>query len=90
MDSPHDILALLPDSESIESTFRSVETKPMLDDDLSETHAQTEITIILSGNLSWTLLMITILLNELDDTWSQGAKAGVLQSSSLRDDSTGV
>jgi hypothetical protein len=30
--------------------------------------------------------MITILLNELDDTWSRGATARVLQSGSRHDD----
>jgi hypothetical protein len=59
----------------------------MLDGDLWVTYARAGITIIPSGNLSWTLLMITILLNELDDTWFRGATARVLQSSSRRDDS---
>jgi hypothetical protein len=86
MDPPHNILALLPDSQPIESTFRSVETKPMLDGDFWWTHARTGITIIPSGNLSWMLLMITILLNELDDTWLHGGAARVLQSASRRHD----
>jgi hypothetical protein len=82
----HDILAILPDSEPIESTFRSVQTKPMLDGDFSATHARTGITIIPSGNLSWMFLMITIRFNELDDTWSRGPTACVLQSGSRRDE----
>jgi hypothetical protein len=61
MDPPHDILALLPDSEPIKSIFRSVEMKYMLDSDLWGTHAQIRMTIVLSGNLSWTLPRITIL-----------------------------
>jgi hypothetical protein len=32
------------------------------------------------------LLMITILLNKLDDTWSRDATAHLLQSGSCRDD----
>jgi hypothetical protein len=51
MDPPYDILALLPDSQPIESTFRSVETKSMIGGDLWGTYARTGITIILSGNL---------------------------------------
>jgi hypothetical protein len=46
MDPSHDIPAVLPDSEPIESTFRSVETKPILDGDLWGTHVRTGITII--------------------------------------------
>jgi hypothetical protein len=57
MNPPHDILAFLPDSEPIESTFRSVETKSMLDGDLCGTYGRTGITIIPSGNLSWTFLI---------------------------------
>jgi hypothetical protein len=64
VDPPHDVITLLPDSELIGPAFRSVETKTMLDGDLWGTHAQTRITIIPSGNLWWTLLMSTILLNE--------------------------
>jgi hypothetical protein len=70
-ETPHDILEFLPDFEPIESTFRSVKTKTMLDRDIWGTHTRTGITIIPSLNLSWTLRMITILLNELDDTWSR-------------------
>jgi hypothetical protein len=51
MHPPHEILALMPDSEPLESTFRSVETKHMLDGDLWGTHARTGISIIPSGNL---------------------------------------
>jgi hypothetical protein len=51
----------------------------------SEGHTRTGITIIPSGNFSWIRLMITILLNELDDKWSPGATACVLQSGSRRD-----
>jgi hypothetical protein len=58
----------------------------MLDDNLWGTQARTGIAIIHSGNLSLTLLMITILLNELDDTWSLGATARVLKSGCHRDD----
>jgi hypothetical protein len=58
----------------------------MFDGDLWGIHARTGITIMPSGNLSWTPLMITIFLNELDDTWSRGATARVLQSDSHRDD----
>jgi hypothetical protein len=86
MDHPHDVLALLPDSEPIESTFRSVETKAKLNGDLWGTHARTRIIIFPSGNLSSTLLMIIILLNEWDDTFSRGAKAHVLQGRFRRDD----
>jgi hypothetical protein len=86
MDHPHDILAPLPDSEPIESNFRNVETKSMLDGGTWGTHVRTGTTIIPGGNLSWTLLRIIILLNELDDTWSRGATARVLQSGSRRDD----
>jgi hypothetical protein len=53
---------------------------------LWEIQARTTITIIPSGNLSWMLLMMTILFNELDDTWSRGATARVLQNGSRRAD----
>jgi hypothetical protein len=59
--------------------------KRILDGDLGRTRAQTATTNILTANLSWTLLMIIILLNELDDTWSRGATACVLQRGSRRD-----
>jgi hypothetical protein len=85
LDPHHDVLTLLPDSEPIESTFRSAETKVMLDGGLWGTHTRTGITIISSGNLARAFLMIAILLNELDDTWSRGATARVQQSGSLRD-----
>jgi hypothetical protein len=86
MNPPYNILALLLDSEPITSTFRSVETKPILDGDVWGPHARTGITIVPTDNLSWTLLMITILFNESDGTWSRGATAGVRQGGSHRDD----
>jgi hypothetical protein len=52
VDPPHDILALMPDSEPIKSTFRSVETKPMFDANLWGTYTRTGITSIPSGSLS--------------------------------------
>jgi hypothetical protein len=52
MDSLHPFLTLLTDSKPIESTFRSVETKSMLDGDLLGIHARIEIIITPSGLLS--------------------------------------
>jgi hypothetical protein len=72
MNPVSDILPCLPDPKPTEALFQGPITKPMIDADADawEARAFLGISVTPSGNLSWTIPLATILLNELDETWS--------------------
>jgi hypothetical protein len=73
MDIADDLVPFLPPFQPSEPTFHSVEAILALIVDIWGIRVPVKLSVTSSGNLPWTLRMITILLNEFCVTWSRGA-----------------
>jgi hypothetical protein len=87
MDTFDNYIPILESSIPIESGFRGLQTHSMLDADLFGARAPIGIPIFPSGDLSWSLLIATIFLNELDETWFPDGVARLVSTGSRPGDS---
>jgi hypothetical protein len=73
MDIVDDLVTFLPPFQPSESTFHNVKATLTLTVDIWGIRVPVKLSVTSSGNLPWTLRMITILLNDFGQTWSRGA-----------------
>jgi hypothetical protein len=86
MNDISDVPTIQPPNYHNEWTFHGAYTTPLLDADLWGTRAPTGLNISPSGDAEWSLRSISIVLNELDNTWRRSANPRMMSKRSSSND----